>query len=126
MFDVQCMSNFISVSDICENHVVYCIPYYQYCLIIPYKSNSTPLIFLFFFGGGGPLFSFDNFLCNFCRSKCWFIGGFWRVRKGSKMSYRLNFNLWYYMYPKTSILTIHFYFNSLFLLFKALIKFHFS
>lgn len=70
--------------------------------------------FIFFWGGGGPLFSFDNFLCNFCRSKCWFIGGFWRVRKGSKMSYRLNFNLWYYMYPKTSILTIHFYFSLLF------------
>lgn len=62
MFDVQCMSNFISVSDICENHVVYCIPYYQYCLIIPYKSNSTPLIFLFFFGGV-VLFSVLTIFC---------------------------------------------------------------
>lgn len=62
MFDVQCMSNFISVSDICGNHVAYCIPYYQYCWIIPYKSNSTPLNF-FLGGGGGPLFSFVNYLC---------------------------------------------------------------
>lgn len=62
MFDVQCMSNFISVSDICGNHVVYCIPYYQYCLIIPYKSNSTPLIFLFFLGGV-VLFSVLTIFC---------------------------------------------------------------
>lgn len=63
MFDVQCMSNFISVSDICGNHVVYCILYYQYCWIIPYKSNSTPLIFLFFFGGGVVLFSVLTIFC---------------------------------------------------------------
>lgn len=88
MFDVQCMSNFISVSDICENHVVYCIPYYQYCWIIPYKSNSTPLNF-FFGGGGGPLFSFDNFLSVTFVNQNVNFRGFWRVRKGSKMSYRL-------------------------------------
>lgn len=62
MFDVQCMSNFISVSDICGNHVVYCIPYYQYCWIIPYKSNSTPLNF-FFWGGGVVLFSVLTIFC---------------------------------------------------------------
>lgn len=78
MFDVQCMSNFISVSDICGNHVVYCIPYYQYCWIIPYKSNSTPLNF--FFWGGGPLFSFDNFL----RIKMLILGGFGVYEKAVK------------------------------------------
>lgn len=45
--------------------------------------------FIFFWGGGGPLFSFDNFLSVTFVNQNVNFRGFWRVRKGSKMSYRL-------------------------------------
>lgn len=73
MFDVQCMSNFISVSDICGNPILPILLDHP----IQIQFNS----FKFFLGGGGPLFSFVNFLCVTFVNQYVDFRGFWRVRK---------------------------------------------
>lgn len=52
-------------------------------------TNPIQLLNFFFEGGGGPLFSFDNFLSVTFVNQNVDFSGFWRVGKRSKMSYRL-------------------------------------